>query len=322
MAVTSEGMIEARDLTKVFGDRRAVDGVSLDVRAGEILVLLGPNGAGKTTTVRMLAGILRPSSGSARIAGLDVAVYPEQVRQKVGVLTEHHGLYSRMRSNEYLDFFAALYGLRPHERRLRARELMHTLGLELDGDRWLAEYSKGMRQRISLVRALLHRPPVLMLDEPTSALDPASAHLVRDLLRELRGQGCAILACTHNLGEAEELADRIVILRRGRIVAQGRAQDLRLELAGLPQFELRLGKSARRAAKFAREEVDVVEVGDGTVRYRCTTPGTQNPHLMQRLVEAGLPVVELREITPSLESVYLRAVAENGNSGADDEASE
>jgi ABC-2 type transport system ATP-binding protein len=322
MAIDAQGMIEARDLTKVFGERRAVDGVSLYVRAGEILVLLGPNGAGKTTTVRMLAGILRPSSGSARIAGLDVALYPEQVRQKVGVLTEHHGLYSRMRSNEYLDFFAALYGLKRDERRARAQELMHTLALEVDGDRWLAEYSKGMRQRISLVRALLHRPPVLMLDEPTSALDPASAHLVRDLLRELRAQGCAILACTHNLGEAEELADRIAILRHGRIVAQGRAQDLRLELAGLPQFEVRLAKGARRAARLVRQEAELVEVNAGSLRYRCASPGTQNPRLLQRLVEAGLPVVELREITPSLESVYLRAVAENGESGADDEAGE
>ncbi len=315
-------MIEARDLTKVFGERRAVDGVNLDVGAGEILVLLGPNGAGKTTTVRMLAGILRPSSGSARIAGLDVAVYPEQVRNKVGVLTEHHGLYSRMRSNEYLDFYAALYGLRPRERRMRAQELMRTLGLEVDGDRWLAEYSKGMRQRISLVRALLHRPPVLMLDEPTSALDPASARLVRDLLRGLRAQGCAILACTHNLGEAEELADRIAILRRGRIVAQGRAQDLRLELAGQLQFEVRLAKNARRAAKIVREEAELVEASGTSLRYRCTSPRTQNPRLMQRLVEAGLPVMELREITPSLESVYLRAVAENGESDAADEAGE
>jgi ABC-2 type transport system ATP-binding protein len=305
-------MIEARNLTKLFGERRAVDGVTLEVHAGEILVLLGPNGAGKTTTVRMLAGILRPSGGSARIAGLDVTLHAEQVRQKVGVLTEHHGLYSRMRSGEYLDFFAALYGMRPPERRARAHELMRTLGLEIDGDRWLAEYSKGMRQRISLVRALLHRPPVLMLDEPTSALDPESAHLVRDLLRDLRAQGCTILACTHNLGEAEELADRIAILRRGCIVAEGNAQQLRAELAGLPQFELHFAKSARRAARLLRGDVDLLEVGERSVRYRCESPRTQNPRIVQRLVEARLPFVELREITPSLESVYLRAVAESG----------
>jgi len=306
-------MIEARDLTKDFGERRVVDRVTLEVRAGEILVVLGPNGAGKTTTVRMLAGILRPSAGSARIAGLDVSLYPERVREKVGVLTEHHGLYSRMRAGEYLDFFAALYGLRPAERRQRAHELMRVLALEVDGDRWLAEYSKGMRQRISLVRALLHRPPVLMLDEPTSALDPESAHLVRGLLRELRAQGCAILACTHNLGEAEELADRIAILRRGQIVTQGKAQDLRAELAGLPLFEVRLGKSARRAGPLLRSEVDWVEVGERSIRYRSASPQVQNPRILQRLMDAGLPVVELREITPSLESVYLRAVADNAS---------
>jgi ABC-2 type transport system ATP-binding protein len=305
-------MIEARDLTKDFGDRRVVDRVTLEVRAGEILVVLGPNGAGKTTTVRMLAGILRPSAGSAFIAGLDVSVHPERVRQKVGVLTEHHGLYSRMRAGEYLDFFAALYGLPRAERRQRAHELMRTLALDMDGDRWLAEYSKGMRQRISLVRALLHRPPVLMLDEPTSALDPASAHLVRGLLSELREQGCAILACTHNLGEAEELADRIAILRRGQIVAQGKAHELRAELAGLPLFEVRLGKSARRAGRLLRADVDIVEVGERSIRYRSASPHVQNPILLQRLMKAGLPVVELREITPSLESVYLRAVAEDG----------
>ncbi len=170
-------MIEAHGLTKRYERVTAVDNLTLRVGRGEILALLGPNGAGKTTTTRMLAGILRPNSGGARVAGFDILTETENVRAAVGVLTEQHGLYSRMRCGEYLDFFGALYGLTPAQRHDRAKNLLHDLRLEVDSDAWLAEFSKGMRQRLALVRALMHSPKVLLLDEPTSALDPESARV-------------------------------------------------------------------------------------------------------------------------------------------------
>ncbi len=305
-------MIEANGLTKHYERVTAVDGLSLRVGRGEILALLGPNGAGKTTTTRMLAGILRPNAGGARVAGFDVLTETENVRAAVGVLTEQHGLYSRMRCGEYLDFFGALYGLPPAERRDRARNLMRDLRLEVDSDAWLAEFSKGMRQRLALVRALMHSPKVLLLDEPTSALDPESARVVRDLLRSMRAAGCTILVCTHNLSEAEELADRIAIIRRGRLIAEGTAAELRMRMLGPAVFELRLAEESDALASVLDGLAEGIGRTPASIRYRAADPLSANPEIVRRVMERGGKVVELREVTPSLESVYLQAVAEEG----------
>jgi ABC-2 type transport system ATP-binding protein len=306
-------MIEAHGLTKRYERVTAVDNLSLRVGRGEILALLGPNGAGKTTTTRMLAGILRPNSGGARVAGFDILTETEQVRAAVGVLTEQHGLYSRMRCGEYLDFFGALYGLTAAERRERAKSLLHELRLEVDSDAWLAEFSKGMRQRLALVRALMHSPKVLLLDEPTSALDPESARVVRDLLRSMRKDGCTIMVCTHNLSEAEELADRIAIIRRGRLIAEGTAADLRMRMLGPAVFELRLAEEDGDLAATLSGLADVIERTPLGIRYRAADPRSANPEVLRRVMDRGGKVVELREVTPSLETVYLQAVAEESD---------
>jgi ABC-2 type transport system ATP-binding protein len=303
-------MIEAHGLTKRFERCTAVDRLSLRVGRGEILALLGPNGAGKTTTTRMLAGILRPNEGNARVGGFDLMGQTEQVRSIVGVLTEQHGLYNRMRCGEYLDFYGALYNLPGAERRSRADRLLEELDLKVDSDQWLAEFSKGMRQRLSLVRALLHSPTVLLLDEPTSALDPESARLVRNHLRTLRDAGTTILVCSHNLSEVDELADRIAIIRRGRLVAEGTNAELRLKMLGNPVFELRLAGPAEDCCAGLDGLVDIQQSSGDSIRYRTADPQGVNPEVLRRAVAAGAPVVELREVTPSLEAVYLRAVAE------------
>jgi ABC-2 type transport system ATP-binding protein len=302
-------MIETVSLTKVFDTLTAVDSLSLQVREGEIVCLLGPNGAGKTTTTRMLAGILQPTRGEARVAGFDVRTQTEQVRSIVGVLTEYHGLYNRMQANEYLEYFGMLYGLSADTRRRRAAVLLDELELRVDSNRWLAEYSKGMRQRLALVRALLHEPHVLLLDEPTSALDPQSARLVRNMLRRLRDEGRAILTCTHNLSEAEELADRIAILRWGKLVEVGSTAELRARLLGAPVFELRFVAGRIRLEREVGRQAEVVAAGPGFVRYRAEKPAETNPDIVRRAIERGVRVTELCEVTPSLEEVYLRAVA-------------
>jgi ABC-2 type transport system ATP-binding protein len=305
-------MITLTSLTKVFETMKAVDSVTFQVGEGEILALLGPNGAGKTTTTRMLAGILSPTSGEATVGGFHVRTQTEQVRAIVGVLTEYHGLYQRMQANEYLDFFGRLYGLSAAVRRQRATELLEELELRVDSGRWLSEYSKGMRQRLSLVRALLHDPRVLLLDEPTSALDPQSARLVRNLLRRLRGEGRTILACTHNLSEAEELADRIAILRRGKLIGLGTVAELRARLLGAPVFELRFGARRLNLEKVVAQEAEVIASGSGFVRYRVAHPAKTNPVILQQAMARDARVAELCEVTPSLEQVYLQAVAEQG----------
>jgi ABC-2 type transport system ATP-binding protein len=301
-------MIRTEALCKQFDDFVAVNRIDLHVRAGEILGLLGPNGAGKTTTVRMLASILMPTSGRAWIAGHDTVEDPIAVRRTVGVLTEMPGLYSRMKAREYLRFFGELQGLDRDVCDRRSDQLMAQFGM---GDVWhlrLGEYSKGMRQKLALIRTMLHDPTVLLLDEPTSAMDPHSAKLVRDSILSLRRNDRAIIICTHNLAEAEMLADRIAIIRRGEIVIKGTASELKRELLGVPRLKLRLAGSVNGTADLIRDLVDVEEQGEDWIRYRTDRLDEVNPTILDRLARAGHKVVTLSEVQRSLEEVYLQVV--------------
>ena len=313
-------MIETEGLTKDFGDFRAVDGLTLRVEPGTVLALLGPNGAGKTTTVRMLTSILRPTAGRAIVAGYDVVKEAVQVRAHVGVLTEHHGLYLRMRALDYLEFFGRVYHIPKDVRRKRAVELMHRFGLGNDIDRRLGEYSKGMRQKLALVRALLHDPPVLLLDEPTSAMDPGSARQVRDAIQELRRDERTIVITTHNLVEAQELADEIAIRSHGRIIAHGTFRELSAKLLGPPIMELKLRGMADGIADELSGMVEVVSADTNVIRYRTIEPEATNPIIVRRLTELGVEIITLSEIPQSLEQVYLRVVeeAEGGGNGSTD----
>jgi len=302
-------MIELIGLTKKFEDFTAVDEVTLTVSPGEILALLGPNGAGKTTTVRMLAAILRPTAGEARVAGYSVTEQPQDVRRRVGVLTEHPGLYLRMRGSEYLDFFGRLMGLDAETRERRARELLAHFGMSEAWNQRIGTYSKGMRQKIALVRAMLHDPPVLLLDEPTSAMDPHSARLVRDAVSSLRHHRRTIVICTHNLPEAEALADRIAIIRRGRIIALGTPAELKERLLGPPLMELRLNRPpGDGVVRLVADLVKVEAQGEDWLRYSTSDPYKTNPLLLQTLAAHGAGVVTLSEVPRSLEDVYLRVV--------------
>jgi ABC-2 type transport system ATP-binding protein len=301
-------MISTKNLTKHFKDFVAVEGVTLDVKAGEVLALLGPNGAGKTTTVRMLTTVLRPTAGRAWVAGYDILDEDAQVRRSIGILTEHHGLYQRMHVKEYLDFFGQLYGLSLAERDARIQDLLDKFGLDGEEDRRIGEFSKGMRQKLSLARALLHAPPVLLLDEPTSAMDPESARLVRDAIKKLRSEERAIIVCTHNLSEAEELADKIAIIRRGKIIAHGTPQHLKQQLLGPGEFEVRLRETVNGEELPLPEGVVVTRMGRNWFRYRTDVPDEINPLIMKSLLGHDYSVIRLEEVQRSLESVYLEAV--------------
>ncbi len=301
-------MIVTQDLSKSFDDFLAVDGVSLEVGAGEVLALLGPNGAGKTTTVRMLISILRPSRGWARVAGFDVVREAAKVRGSVGVLTEQHGLYGRMPADDYLDFFGQLYGMDRPTRQKRIQQLLDDFGLIPDRQRRIGEYSKGMRQKLALARALLHNPPVLLLDEPTSAMDPESARLVRDSIRALRSDSRAIIICTHNLAEAEELADQIAIIRHGKIIARGTPPALKLNLLGPAEYEVRLGSFLNGHTPSLPARVCLTGQGLDWLRYQTDAPETANPVVLRQLLDQGFPVISLSEIPRSLEQVYLLAI--------------
>ncbi len=283
--------------------------------AGNVLALLGPNGAGKTTTVRMLTSILKPTSGTATVAGYDIVTQPDQVRASVGVLTEHHGLYLRTSGEEYLDFFGDIYGVPKEVRRKRIKNLLERFGLADAGDRHIGGYSKGMRQKLALIRSMLHDPPVLLLDEPTSAMDPQSAKQVRDAIADLRQDNRAIILCTHNLAEAEELADSIAIVRKGRIIALGNPEALKDQLLGAKEMEVRLAASLSGDGVWSADSVSdlvtVVARGDAWFRYRAENFDRANPILIKRLSDQNVPVVSLTEVPRSLEAVYLRAVEED-----------
>ncbi len=304
-------MIEARLLTKDYGDFRAVDSVTLDVPAGTVLALLGPNGAGKTTTVRMLTSILLPTSGSACVAGFNVFTQSAQVRANVGVLTEQHGLYERMKALEYLDFFGRVYHMSAKERRQNALRLMEQFDLSFALDKRIGEYSKGMKQKLALVRAMLHNPPVLLLDEPTSAMDPQSAKLVRDAITALRHENRTFLITTHNLSEAQALADRIAIIRHGRIIADGTFTTLARAFTGDPVMELRVNGMLNGLATDLSDMVTIEEQGTDWLRYRVQDPLQTNPLLLRRVVGLGLDVVSLAPISQTLEDVYLQVVRED-----------
>jgi ABC-2 type transport system ATP-binding protein len=301
-------VIEAQGLSKSFGDFAAVRDVSLRVAAGEVLALLGPNGAGKTTTVRMLSGILVPTAGWAKIAGLDILKNAEEVRQRVGVLSEMPGLYLRSTAREYLEFFGSVYGLSAAQTRERITTLMTQFEMSEVLNRRLSEFSKGMKQKLALIRCMLHDPDVLLLDEPTSAMDPQSARLVRDALATLRGDRRSIILCTHNLVEAESMADHIAIIRRGQIVIEGSPADLKTRLLGRPLMEIRFAETMNGLLPSLQERVEVESNGDNWLRYWAANPISDNPPLLRWLADQRVNVVTLSEVPRSLEEVYLRVV--------------
>ncbi len=303
-------MIETQDLSKQFNDFWAVDGVTLSVRPGQILALLGQNGAGKTTTVRMLTALLTPSRGTARVAGYDVSRQGQNVRASVGVLTEQHGLYMRMTGIEYLDFFGQVYRLHADTRRLRSDYLLEYFGLAQVAPRRIGEYSKGMRQKLALARALMHEPPVLLLDEPTSAMDPESARLVRDEIARLRSSQRTIVICTHNLAEAEALADIIAIIYRGRILLSGTLADLKHRVLGTAEYEAKFASAWGKNGIRTPPGVTLTEQDASRLRFRVENPQEANPILLRELAGTRAPLVAFEEVPRSLEQVYLKVMAD------------
>ncbi|HLA87348.1 MAG TPA: ABC transporter ATP-binding protein [Anaerolineales bacterium] len=303
-------MIETHDLSKYFHDFIAVDGVNLSVQSGQILALLGQNGAGKTTTVRMLTALLRPSRGWARVAGYDVVKNGHDVRSSVGVLTEQHGLYTRMNAIEYLDFFGQVYSLSPSARKSRSDNLLEYFGLEEDSHRRIGEYSKGMCQKLALARAMMHDPGVLLLDEPTSAMDPESARLVRDEIARLKSSNRTIVICSHNLTEVEGLADQIAIIYHGRILLQGTLEELKHKVFGAPEYEIKFAEAWDAGSLELPSGVELLSQTATSFKVRVEAPQASNPQILKALSATSASVMAFQEETRTLEQVYLKVMAE------------
>jgi ABC-2 type transport system ATP-binding protein len=230
-------LIDAKQLTKRFGDKLALDSVSFSVSAGEIFGFLGPNGAGKTTTIRILVGLLRPSSGRVVVAGYDMQHQPLQAKAVVGYVPDEPNLYPKLTGRELLDFVGELYGLDRARSERRSGELLKLFDLEAAADDTLDSYSHGMRQKVAMASAFIHDPKVLVLDEPTVGLDPKSARLAKDLLRQLADRGSAVFLSTHILEIAEHMCDRIGIIDGGRLIAVGTMDELRAKGDGRQSLE-------------------------------------------------------------------------------------
>jgi len=302
-------MIEAHDLSKQFNDFWAVDGVDLSVQPGRLLALLGQNGAGKTTTVRMLTALLSPTRGWARVAGYDVTRNGRDVRASIGVLTEQHGLYMRMSAEEYLDFFGQVYEMSPQLRKSRSRQLLEYFGLAEAARRRIGEYSKGMRQKLALARAMMHDPGVLLLDEPTSAMDPESARLVRDEIARLKSSKRTVVICSHNLTEVEALADQIAIIYRGRILIQGTLNELKIHALGAPEYEIKFFKEWDSASLEFPAGVELVSRTPNSLKVRVERPYDSNPVMLNRLAALSAPVMAYQEESRTLEQVYLQVMS-------------
>ena len=305
-------MIRADGLRRQFGSLVAVEDVSLCVPDGAILALLGPNGAGKTTTVRMLAGLLTPTAGQAEVAGCDVRAEPAAVRARIGLVTDSPGLHDQMTAVDYLEFFGQVYGLDASTRRERIDRLLSQFELQSARHTRMASFSRGMQQKIALARALLHEPTAVFLDEPTAGLDPLAARVVRDLIVGLKNASRSIILCTHDLDEAERLADTVAILRRGRIVACDTPAALRSAASQTCLVQINLAQPCA-AARARIAEIDgvldaQVDQALALLEYRTLDPERVNPRVVACLVAMGAEIVSVTRASATLEDVFRRAV--------------
>jgi len=306
-------VIATSHLSRRFGSRTVVDDVTFSVERSEIVALLGPNGAGKTTTMRMLAGLIAPTSGRVTIGGVPVTRRTGTiVRRRIGFLTEAPGLWDRLTIRENLLVYTGLYGLADPNAAI-ARVLALFELSDRAGSR-TAELSKGMRQKVALARALLHDPEILLLDEPTSGLDPEISRTVRHLLADRRASGCAVLVSTHNLDEAERLADRVAVLQ-GRLLALDRPATLRQRLV-TGRTIIRLAGDATGFLSTAQNFDARATAEAAEIVVHSSDPDRELPSLVRSLVQAGADIVEVRPEVPALEDVYLRLVG-NGTDSRD-----
>lgn len=303
--------IEVERLTKSFSQFTVVDHLDFSIKRGEVFAFLGPNGAGKTTTIRMLSCLIAPTSGSAFVEGLDIAKEPLKVRAITGLLTENPSLYERLTALENMQFFAEAYGLADKaDRDDKIREQLEFFGLWDRRNSRTASFSKGMKQKLAMARALVHNPPVLYLDEPTSALDPEASKEIRDLIERLsRREKHTVILCTHRLEEAERLADNVMIINKGKLVASGSPGKIRNSASGSPVVEITLAKESKRVESALKnsEGVKSLKVVGNVLRVELEERAKVQ-EIVRKAVLTGGAVLSVSSPKVSLEDAYLRII--------------
>lgn len=303
-------VIEVDHLQRTFGEQNAVDGVTFTVASGEVFGLLGPNGAGKTTTVRLLNGLLPPSAGMARVFGLDPVSQGAAIRRQTGVLTETPALYERLSARENLEFFATLQALPKPELTSRVDEMLEFFDLSSRAKDKVETYSKGMKQRLALARALIHRPPLLFLDEPTSGLDPEAAQQVNDLIASLsRTDGQTVVLATHNLLEAQRLCDRVAIMNHGKILALGSLKELARKLWPVTwvdiMFHVKPAVTLIENLKSRRGVIQTVSNQDDATLAVQVENENRIPEIIRYLVEQDASILRVNPRDYTLEDIYF-----------------
>jgi ABC-2 type transport system ATP-binding protein len=301
-------VIVTENLTRRFGDNVAVDGLSIEIKQGEVFGFLGHNGAGKTTTIRLLNGVLTPSAGSARVLGLDPLADGSQLRRQTGVLTENPSLDERLTARENLHIYADLYGVPLAVVDERVNALLDMFEIGDRADEKTGGYSKGMKQRLALARALIHEPQLLYLDEPTAGLDPLAARQVRGLITHLsRQEGRTVFLCTHNLVEAQRLCDRVAVLEHGRLLALGTPAELGQRLVHHQRIEIEVSPAdLSRAVEVLESVSDLAERRvEGDVLVVGGVPRERIPDLIGVLASAGVRIYRVISQEPTLEDVYF-----------------
>jgi ABC-2 type transport system ATP-binding protein len=309
LLLQGEAMIKVSGLTKDYGARRAIQNVSFDAQQGEIVGFLGPNGAGKTTTMRILTGYMPPTDGEAIVAGYDVVEESLEVRRRVGYLPETVPLYNDMIVFEYLKFMGELRKIPNVDDRVD--EVLDMVGLFERADGYIGNLSKGMRQRIGLAQALLHRPEVLILDEPTIGLDPGQVVEVRELIKEI-GKERTVLLSTHLLNEAQNICDRVLIINKGKIVAEDTTENLQARLIGAERVVLRVrGESddLLQTVKKVKGVQSAEAKEDGSVEFEYSSGKDARPEVAKQVINAGYDLIELRPVGMSLEEIFLELTA-------------
>ncbi len=305
-------MITADNLTRIYGKRTALDHVSFEVPEGEIFGFVGPNGAGKTTTLRILAGLLEPSSGRASIDGVDVVQQPQQVHSRIGYMPDFFGVYDQLTVTEYLDFYAACYRQSKQRRTKIVGELLELIGLTERREQLVDTLSRGLKQRLCLARALVHDPVVLLLDEPASGLDPRARVEMREILKELRGMGKTIIISSHILPELTELCTMIGIIDHGRMRATGTVQDVIGGLSADRRLRITV-VGAKEPAVAILEPLDAVlsvQVAQGTIEATYKGDEAAAADILQALTAAGIKVSTFSQVDGGLEEAFMRATSE------------
>lgn len=298
-------MILVENLSKKFGNITAVDNISFEIKDGSIFGFLGPNGAGKTTTIRMLATLIKPTSGTIIIDGKELSKNGEYIRSILGILTETPGMYEKISAIENLNFFSGFYRIEEKKRKQNIEKFLKMFDLWDRRDALVGTYSKGMKQKLAIARALIHEPKILYLDEPTAALDPESAFMVRSFIENQKNEKTTVFLCTHNLEEASNLSDVVCIIK-SKIIKISTLEELQRSKKG-KKIEIVFNQPADKYAGILRDftEITNLEIKQDKINFLMDNPEKINPAIIKKLVDYGAEIVYFNEIKASLEEIYL-----------------